>query len=124
MAIKPGIKKFGITVIVAAALVGGGFYFTKHKPASFPKEDPLGLNAPAPAPAPAPTVAPAASEPAPVAVQETPAPKKTHVAHATKKKTSHPVSHGGSSGGISPEHLGHELTSDQKALQGVAGDKL
>lgn len=121
MALTPGAKKLGITGLVAALIIVGGMYFQKHKTTTVA---PVATTTEAPAQAP---TVPVASEPAPAVISESVvAPiKKQHVAKATvKKHRPSSASHGGSQQESTHNMLSRELTSDQKALQGLAGDKL
>lgn len=126
MALTSGAKKGLITILTAAILVGGGLYFQKHKvsskPNSFTTEPKVETSIPAQA-----LTVPVASEPAPVVISEqsvAPA-KKQPVARATVKKSRpSPVSRGAYRQEPTHETVRKELTSDQKALQGLAGDKL
>ena len=122
MALTSGAKKLGLTVILAAAIVGGGLYFQKHKAKNVVNVDVPAVTTPAQAPS-----APVATEPAPAVpvAQEASPIKKQHVAKATVRKKSHgTASHQGGSSEPTHDTLHKELTSDQKALQGLAGDKL
>jgi hypothetical protein len=124
MALTSGAKKLGITAIVAAAIIGGGFYFQKHK-----VQKPLSIEAPVATVAPA-TPAyfdpnmPAQKIEVAVPAVEAPPVKKQHVAKAVKKAHRSSASHGGSQQEPTHETLHKELTSDQKALKDMAGDKL